>query len=142
MTAKIIGVVLITGVFAVLGEFIIRRNRRDRAERARLATDGVRVQGRVANLTRVAAGKYGSYKLRAEIEFEMAGVAHTHVAAWWPHEAQHVSPDAAVDLLVDPTDPATACVAGNAAPDLERDSVWRWLTVGVAVVAVALALVS
>ena len=142
MMLKVLGVVAITAVFAVLGALIIRRNRRDRTNRALLAEHGTRVRGRIVTLTKVTAGKYGSYKLRAEIRYQFGGTERTHVAAWWPHEAAGLAVATTIDLLVDPDQPDLAVVAGDAAPDIENDAVWRWLTVGVAVVALALALVS
>ena len=142
MITRVLGVVLITFVFGALAEVIVRRNRRERAHRSRLADTGQPITGTVHHTDRVSAGKYGSYKVRAEIRYTAGGGEHTHIAAWWPTEAPDLQQGAPVPLLVDPTDPAVACVHGGAAPDLERDSLWRWLTAGVFVVAVVAAVLS
>ena len=142
MVLKLVSVIVLTGAFGVLGEIIVRRNRRDRAQRAHLAAHGRRVLGTVASLDKVSAGKFGSYKVRAHINYVVDGDGHTHVAAWWPQEAAHLAVGGTVDLTVDPTQPDVACVAGPTAPDIERDALWRWLTVGVGAIAVLLALLS
>ena len=88
---KIAGVALITAAFGVLGEMVVRRNRRERAQRARLAGHGTEVPATVQALDRVSAGKYGSYKVRATLQYVVDGTTHTHVAAWWPQEATHLT---------------------------------------------------
>ncbi len=142
MVVKLVSVVVLTAAFGVLGEIIVRRNRRTRALRAQLAANGHRVQGTIRTLDKVSAGKFGSYKVRAHIDYSVGDSSYTHIAAWWPQEAANLALGGTIELTVDPADPAVACVAAPAAPDIERDSLWRWLTVGVGVVAVVLALVS
>ena len=138
--AKVSAVVVLTAAFAVLGEIIIRRNRRERAARQHLAQHGRAVDGIVRSLAKVSAGKYGSHKVRAQIDYTLDDSTYTHVAAWWPTEAPSLEAGSFIGLLVDPADPTLATVAGSAAPDIERDSLWRWLTFGVFVLTVVLAL--
>ena len=139
--ARVAAVVALTAAFAVLGEIIIRRNRRERAARQHLAQHGRAVDGIVRSLDKVSAGKYGTYKLRAQIEYTDDDGVYTHVAAWWPSEAPALEAGSRIGLLVDPAQPTLAAVAGSAAPDIEHDSLWRWLTVGVFVLTMVLALV-
>lgn len=139
---KALGVAALTAAFAVLGEVIVHRNRRRRATRERLAQQGRHVAGTVRATDRVSAGKYGSHKVRAHIAYTIDGAEHVHVAAWWPGEAASTVVGASIALLVDPDDAAVACVAGAAAPEIERDSLWRWFTAGVFALALVLALVS
>ncbi len=139
---KALGVLGITAIFAVLGEVIIHRNRGQRTIRGRLAQHGRHVEGTVRSTDRVSAGKYGSYKVRAHIGYIVDDTEYVHVAAWWPGEAAAIVVGAPIALLVDPDDPTVACIADAAAPDIERDSLWRWFTAGVFALALTLALVS
>lgn len=111
MIAKVVAVAILAGLFIALGTVIARRNRRDRALRERLTRSGTTVMGTIRSLDKVSAGKYGTYKLRAHIDYMIDGHAHTHIAAWWPDAAGHLTVGGQLELLVDPENPAIACVA-------------------------------
>ena len=142
MIVKLGAVIFITALFVVLGEVIIRRNRRDRALRAQLADTGTKVTGTVRSLDKVSAGKYGTYKVRAHIDYDVNGTKYTHIAAWWPENAEHLQLGGSIELSVDATRPTLACVAGAEAPKIESDATYRWLAIGVGIVALIAALVS
>ena len=135
MIAKLGAVVLITALFAVLGEVIVRRNRRDRVLRAQLAKNGTRVTGTVRSIDKVSAGKYGNQRVRMLIDYDVSGTPYTHVAAWWPENADHLSLGSSIELSVDAARPTMVCIVDADAPKIESDATYRWLAVGVGIVA-------
>lgn len=141
MIVRIAATVVLTAVVAALGEFIIRRNRRSRALREHLSTHGSPTTGTVRTVDKVTTGRYGTHKIRATIDYVVDGTAHTHVTAWVPTEAPRLSPGDSISLLVDPAQPSSVTVAGDAAPTIERDAPYRWFAVGVGLVLLILLLV-
>jgi hypothetical protein len=139
---KIAAAVVLTALATVLGEVIIRRNRRSRVLREHLTSHGSPVTGQVRTVDKVSTGKYGTHKIRAVIEYQVDGVSHTHAAVWMPQDAPQLVGGESIDLLVDVAQPSSACVAGAVAPPSERDAPYRWFAVGVGVASLILVLVS
>ncbi len=142
MIAKIAAAVVLTALATVLGEVIIRRNRRSRALRARLTSNGSPVTGAVRAVDKVSTGKYGAHNIRAVIDYQVDGVTHTHAAAWAPKDAPRLVAGDSIDLLVDLAQPTSACVAGAVAPPPERDAPYRWFAAGVGVATLILVFVT
>ena len=142
MIQKIAAAVLLTAVVAALGEVVIRRNRRSRALRDHLTAHGNAATGTVREIDKVTTGRYGAHKLRATIDYQVDGEAHTHVVAWAPEHAPRLVPGDSIDLLVDPAQPSSVCVADALAPAPERDAPYRLLAVGIGVALLILLLVS
>ncbi len=142
MILKVAAAVLLTAVVAALGEVIIRRNRRSRALGDHLAAHGSAVLGIVRAVDKVSTGKYGAHKLRATVGYSVGSDPYTHVAVWAPEHAPRLVPGDSIELLVDPAQPSSVCVAGTLASAVERDAPYRWFAVGVGVAAFVLLLVS
>ena len=143
MLGRLIVVMVVTGLFAVGVELLIRRNRAERVRRSRLAEHGIAVVGTVRSLHTVSAGRHASDGVRALITFSTPGSTPTPgstTVQWTSHEARGHPVGSVLELLVNPQDLADVTVAGGAAPRIIADGVLRSLVAVVFIVCLIAAL--
>ena len=91
MLGRLIVVMVVTGLFAVGVELLIRRNRAERVRRSHLAEHGIAVVGTVRSLHTISAGRHASEGVRALITFSSADGAPNSggiTVQWTSHEAR------------------------------------------------------
>ena len=143
MLGRLIVVMVVTGLFAVGVELLIRRNRAERVRRSHLAEHGIAVVGTVRSLHTISAGRHASEGVRALITFSSADGAPNSgsiTVQWTSHEARGHPVGSTLELLVNPLDLADATVAGGAAPRIIADAALRSLVAVVFVVCLVAAL--
>jgi hypothetical protein len=133
MIQNIVGAVLLTAAVGAFGEFILRRNRRSLVLREHLAAHGTAVTGTVRAIDKVTTNRYGGHKLRATIDYQVDGGSHTHVVAWTPEHAPRLGPGDSIDLLMDPAQPSSVCVADAPAPAVGGAAPYWLLAVGLGI---------